>query len=404
MRRVLGILCCGATVLGLIPPCAASADVTITTTDLGSNLDTPGTCSLRDAIRSANADMPIGTCPMGTYGNDTIVLGGGTTYNLTQFGPPEDLGAVGDLDVADMGSLTIRGVGSTISAAGLEGTNPDRVLDVQPDAQLILQGVNIRGGHLTGAADNGAGIRNQGKLTMSLGDVSGNHAGGDGGGIATDAPGMGNGMTLTNVTVSSNQADGNAGGIFKDDAGAELNNVTLAGNTADADANGGGNGGGFRALSGAVNFHNSVVTGNIDASPMAADKQPDCSAGGESAGYSLIGDTTGCSWTPDATDVPIGSGAGLGPLSPSGPGTFTHALLLGSPLIDRGFGCPEIDQRLIHRPQGGGCDIGAYELVAPGTATRPALVPTAGAAKKCKKGHKPVKRHGKRRCVKKKKK
>ncbi len=44
-------------------------------------------------------------------------------------------------------------------------------------------------------------------------------------------------------------------------------------------------------------------------------------------------------------------------------GTFVHALLEGSPLIDAaGRGCPDVDQRGALRPVGGGCDVGAYEF------------------------------------------
>jgi hypothetical protein len=67
-----------------------------------------------------------------------------------------------------------------------------------------------------------------------------------------------------------------------------------------------------------------------------------------------------------------------------------HPLLAGSPAIDAGAAdvCPGTDQRGVTRPQGAGCDIGAYEvedvqprLVPTGTATftltwTPVLLPT----------------------------
>ena len=58
--------------------------------------------------------------------------------------------------------------------------------------------------------------------------------------------------------------------------------------------------------------------------------------------------------------------ARLGPLANNGGPTDTHALLTGSPGIDKGGApCPATDQRGISRPRGAACDAGAYELVPP---------------------------------------
>ena len=54
----------------------------------------------------------------------------------------------------------------------------------------------------------------------------------------------------------------------------------------------------------------------------------------------------------------------LGPLADNGGPNQTMALQPGSPAIDAGnAACPGADQRGINRPQGSGCDIGAFELV-----------------------------------------
>lgn len=55
--------------------------------------------------------------------------------------------------------------------------------------------------------------------------------------------------------------------------------------------------------------------------------------------------------------------AQIGPLQANGGPTLTHALLDGSPAIDAGdaANCPATDQRGVARPQGPGCDIGAFE-------------------------------------------
>ncbi|HET9908996.1 MAG TPA: right-handed parallel beta-helix repeat-containing protein [Anaerolineales bacterium] len=55
----------------------------------------------------------------------------------------------------------------------------------------------------------------------------------------------------------------------------------------------------------------------------------------------------------------------LGPLADNGGSTQTMALLPGSPALNAGntTHCPAADQRGIARPQGSGCDIGAFEYV-----------------------------------------
>ena len=70
----------------------------------------------------------------------------------------------------------------------------------------------------------------------------------------------------------------------------------------------------------------------------------------------------------------------LGPLADNGGPTLTHALLPGSPAINAipSQDCVVTrDQRGAFRPQGAGCDIGAYEYVVPGDADGDAEVDLA---------------------------
>ena len=84
-----------------------------------------------------------------------------------------------------------------------------------------------------------------------------------------------------------------------------------------------------------------------------------------SRGYNLVGDgnavATAFVQEGDQTGV---ADPGLSPLANNGGTTQTHAVLAGSPAIDRGAptGCPATDQRGFDRPQGGGCDTGSLEL------------------------------------------
>ena len=54
----------------------------------------------------------------------------------------------------------------------------------------------------------------------------------------------------------------------------------------------------------------------------------------------------------------------LGPLADNGGPTLTQALQPASPAVDaaNGADCPATDQRGVARPQGAGCDVGAFEL------------------------------------------
>ncbi len=101
---------------------------------------------------------------------------------------------------------------------------------------------------------------------------------------------------------------------------------------------------------------------------------PDCRGPILSAGYNLIGNSLGCSFTATASDQ-VGTDSDpidpqLGPLQDHGGPTFIHPLLVGSPAIDAGdpaapgsggSACLETDQRGTPRPAGARCDIGAFE-------------------------------------------
>src|SRR2546421_4929633 len=101
---------------GLTPAAAASAATIVPNTTFDETA-AGGTCSLREAVQSSNTNTDVGGCThTGTYGSDTILLGGGD-YDLTLKGAPEDTNASGDLDVT--ASLTIVGIGA--DQAGIDG-------------------------------------------------------------------------------------------------------------------------------------------------------------------------------------------------------------------------------------------------------------------------------------------
>jgi hypothetical protein len=297
-------------------------------------------------------------------------------------------------------SLTIAGagVGKTLIDAGFKG----RAIDIDGSADVTIAGVTIR----HGAANNGAGIRNASTLTLSASEVTGNQADGNGGGInnsagatltlnnssifdnqaGADGGGIfGSGtLVLTNSTISGNQSGGNGGGIAATSGALDGTNITISGNQ--ANGNGGGifssasvalasatvtenssvgsetqGGGIYHGGQGGFTLRNTILARNNGASSA------DCSGTLTSQGYNLVGDDSGCAFQAAGGDQ-VGRGDGaidplLGQLAGNGGPTPTHALLEGSPAIDAGNPtvCPASDQRGVVRPQGRGCDIGAFE-------------------------------------------
>jgi len=197
-------------------------------------------------------------------------------------------------------------------------------------------------------------------LNINNSSLTGNRVSfGDGGGIRHA---YGN-LVLNNVTITDNQASGGGGGLSVTSISASIRNSTLNNNIVFM-----GNGGGLYVIYSNIEVKNSILAGNFTYDYNAAGNQtPNCYVEGnaiESAGYNIVGDLTGCSFTSIATDQldvdpKLGSLEGLPPY---------HPLLATSPAINGGdpTGCTDhlenplfTDQRGF--PRVGRCDIGAYE-------------------------------------------
>jgi len=171
-------------------------------------------------------------------------------------------------------------------------------------------------------------------------------------------------MALINVTVSGNSAHLGAGGV--NNAGTmQIRSSTITGNQA-ADGSVAGGLQSYEDSANSLSISNSIVAGNmrIDDGPV------DCTGPIESAGFNLIGDTTGCGGFASATSDLLDVDPLLEPLAPNGTSTPTHALAADSPALNAGdprapesnlVACPRTDQRGVGRERGGRCDIGAFE-------------------------------------------
>jgi CSLREA domain-containing protein len=196
----------------IFPPPRVVHAATITVTKLADENDhscTDGDCSLRDAIETAAP-------------NDTITFGVTGTIILT----------LGQLEINK--HLTISGPGA--AKLTISGDNASRVFHIA-SGNVTISGVTITKGYDAGV--DGAGIYNEGTLTVSNCIFSGNLADDDGAAIRSEGA-----LTVRGSTFSGNQAGNDGGSIsfFSGDSRLTVTDSTFSGNTA------GNNGGGISAV------------------------------------------------------------------------------------------------------------------------------------------------------------
>jgi beta-glucanase (GH16 family) len=189
-------------------------------------------------------------------------------------------------------------------------------------------------------------------ITITRSTISGNVSGDVAGGLRS----LGD-ASIVNSTFSGNVSTAwHGGGIFHTDGSLAVTNSTFAENVAPAGTASGILVATFGAPADAT-LTNNVLEGNGDAFACAIE------GGGAatitSGGGNVISDG---SCNPEATDQ-SSTDALLEPLADNGGPTLTHALGVGSPAIDAAApaACPATDQRGVARPQGAGCDAGAFE-------------------------------------------
>jgi hypothetical protein len=273
--------------------------------------------------------------------------------------------------------LTIQGFGALDLV--ISGNNASRVFKVSSGATVGITDMAMQNGR--NLFDEGAGIRNEGNLSLERVRITGNVASTRGSGIwnsgslslvdttvdnnITNASGAGivnaaaGIMTVLNSTISGNRATqpgGGCGGI-RNESIMMITNSTIAFNEA------GEGGGGICAFGSLQLLTNTIVAKN---SAPIVNLRKDCNGTVNSNGHNIDSDGS-CGLDVTKGDRP-NTDPKLGALLLNGGPTPTHVLLFNSLAIDNGSDCSiktDHDQRGLPRPRGGKCDIGAYEQYAP---------------------------------------
>lgn len=242
--------------------------------------------------------------------------------------------------------------------------------DVTIDSSLIdgndaINRDGSRGGGIASTGDQNVTITNT--------TLSNNHAG-DGGALSAEQC-CANGFHLFADLVSGNTADGN-GGALSGGGNNTVVNTTITNNSS---------GIGMGCCHTSISYSTLYANGdynieNLDSGDFDYDdsifggtKGNNCPlTGGTSNGNNLFDDTSdsGAQCGATSSDL-VAADVKVGPLADNGGPTMTRALHFDSPAIDKGNSgaCTQtamsVDQRAFDRPQGSGCDIGAYEYFPP---------------------------------------
>ena len=326
----------------------ASPIIVTTLTDHDDGVCDTTDCTLREAIAAANADTA----------DDTV-----------RFAP----GLVGIIQLAGAlpkvsTNLVIEGPGANILTVRRNTGGNYRIFTVSNDTSdgpvVKISGLTISNGMVSGGifpANSGAGVFNDnGSVTLSHCTLTGNSASYGG---AISNVGLA-GLTVRNCTLNGNTASFNGGALYNvctapGFAGVGMENSTLSGNG--SGVNGGAisnyvalssstviqiksctfSGNSATGAGGAI--HNQRDTGTATVQIASNIFQTGASGanlvntGGASltsSGYNLSNDDGSGFLT--ATGDQINKNPMLGPLQNNGGPTFTHALLAGSPAIDKG--------------------------------------------------------------------
>jgi VCBS repeat-containing protein len=329
-------------------------------------------CSLRGAIIAANANS----------GDDTIyLLGVSGTVNLTKALP--DLSSNIDIEGPGADQLTVRRgdatgnyriftvpSGSVVSISGITISNGRAGIGggISNNGTLTITASTVSGNSATIGNSLGGGVNNfGGDLTITASTISGNSAG-LGGSVYSSTDLSGQKTTITNTTISGNTASDTGGGVRNVDGLTILENSTITNNTAQS-----GEGGGVQGYG--DDLTSTEVLSTIISANQGTDVHLFPNLGTnpfDSKGYNLIGNGNATGAFDQSLQDQVGvTDPELGALADNGGPTKTHALLVGSPAVDKGNSDLVTDQRGQHRPfddpsiapatGGDDSDIGSFE-------------------------------------------
>jgi transcriptional regulator with XRE-family HTH domain len=287
----------------------------------------------------------------GIFNSDTLSIANSTISNNTA---QAEGGGIFNTSSLYSTNTLIDITNSTISDNRSEGQGGGIFNSSGEDVNLTNSSVS---GNL--AVAGGGGIENSGFFEIANSTISANKAFNEGGGI--DSP---SGLSLTNSTVSDNTALTFGGGIAVSSLFYTIDYCTFYGNTATQD------GGGIAIYQNRskVPFQNGNGIGESIVAGNHAHTSPNISGVIRSRGYNLFQNVSPLNIQSTDVEASISTFLGIDSLlRKNGGQTSTHALIPGSPAIDSipPDTCQSIgittDQRGVKRPQGDGCDIGAYE-------------------------------------------
>ncbi|MEM1093376.1 MAG: choice-of-anchor Q domain-containing protein [Bacteroidota bacterium] len=319
-------------------------------------------------------------------------------------------------------NLTIQGLGTVqtiLQASASYDTATNRVLRVTAASTVTLRDLTIRHGKLESFQGKGAGIYNQGRLTLlrcrvddnlmhdeassahggalynegtltidtcrfkgNINDASGGLGGAifnKGSGVLTISNSLfwqneiqgssnkggaiyANGTTtITNTTFYQNRAPefkGEGAAIFANSGTMTINHSTISNNTAT----------GFKAEAGGIFKNNATVTlrNTILANNSGDTGGQDCQGTITSADFNLIENLAGCTLDGTTTNTITGQDPQLTTFANHGGPTQTLVFQTGSPVIDAGT-CTDTNSQVVATDQrgfgrdDGACDIGALE-------------------------------------------
>jgi hypothetical protein len=354
----------------------ARGDLTITASTISGN----SAGGDGGGIRAAGASLLITNS---TLSGNSAGVDGGAISNYG-FGPDRTVvvinstlsgNSAGGQTFSDGGAIWMGGGSLTVTDSLISNNSAPSGGGIRiSDGSLTIVGSTITGNSAIGPPSlplrgDGGGIWTlRSNLTIAHSTISGNSApgtpsfGGSGGGIWT----YGGNRTVVDSTISGNSAR-LGGGVWSSSSGIlTVTRSTISNNSA---AN---EGGGLWAMgrSSTVLLSHALVAENT----RGASDRNDVT-GSVNLAFSLLGVDTGAMITDNGGNL-IGTAAApidplLGPLVDNGGPTFTHALLAGSPAINRGDlsaaagvgGVPEFDQRgtPFGRVVNGRIDVGAFE-------------------------------------------